>query len=292
MMLLGSMWKNPVAVAALMAGFAAVALLVYSLLQFLSKGLQSYEEKYVGSAARSLDAMYLTMSAQQILYTSLLCTLVVFILIAVTTTNLVLGLVLGLLAFAGPGMTIRVLKWRRDRKFNEQLVDSLMAMGNALRVGHSLPASLELIAREMDNPMGQEMRLVVQEMRLGVAMEDALGHLHERMPGEDLDILITSIMISREVGGNLAEIFDTIADTIRDRHRLQGKISSLTAQGKLQGAIIGLLPIMIALFLNASNPELLRPMYTDWVGIAMLGAIVVMEAIGVLMIWKIVSIKI
>ena len=292
MMLLGSMWKSPVAVAALMAGFAAVALLVYSILQFLSKGLQSYEEKYVGSATRSLDAMYLTMSAQQILYISLLCTLVVFILIAVTTANLVLGLALGLLAFVGPGVTIRMLKCRRDRKFNEQLVDSLMAMGNALRVGHSLPASLELIAKEMDNPMGQEMSLVVQEMRLGVAMEDALGHLHERMPGEDLDILITSIMISREVGGNLAEIFDTIADTIRDRHRLQGKISSLTAQGKLQGAIIGLLPVMIALFLHASNPELLRPMYTDWVGIAMLGAIVVMEAIGVLMIWKIVSIKI
>jgi len=292
MMLLGSMWQNPAAVAALAAGFAAVALLVYSILQFLSKGLQSYEEKYVGTATRTLDAMYLTMSAQQILYISLLCTLVVFILIAVTTAHLVLGLVLGLLAFVGPGVTIRVLKWRRDRTFNEQLVDSLVAMGNALRVGHSLPASLELIAREMDNPMGQEMRLVVQEMRLGVPMEEALGHLHERMPSEDLDILITSIMISREVGGNLAEIFDNIGDTIRDRHRLQGKISSLTAQGKLQGAIIAMLPILIGIFLNATNPELLRPMYTDWVGIAMLGAIVVMEAIGVLMIWKIVSIKI
>jgi tight adherence protein B len=140
--------------------------------------------------------------------------------------------------------------------------------------------------------MGQEMRLLTQEMRLGVSMDDALQHLYERMPSEDLDILISSILISREVGGNLAEVFDNIADTIRDRHRIQGKITALTAQGKLQGVVIAGLPVMIGIFLNAWSPDLMAPMFSDWRGLCMMGLILVMETIGGLMIWRIVSIRI
>jgi len=283
---------EPWALLSLAAVFAAVSLLIFSVLQFLSRGLITYEEKYVAGATRTLDAMYLTMTPQQILYLSLLCSTVVFILVTVTTHTALLGLVLGAAAFLAPGLVIRLLKWRRDRKFGVQLVDALISMGNSLRAGHTLPAALELIAREMDNPMGQEMRLVVQEMRLGVPMERALQNLYQRMPSEDLDILITAIIISREVGGNLAEIFDNIADTIRERHRIEGKIGSLTAQGKLQGAVIALLPILIGIFLNAWSPDLLRPMFTDWLGWAMIGLMVVMEAVGVYMIYRIVSIRV
>lgn len=274
------------------AAFLAVVLLMFGLLAFLSRGFKTYEEKYVSGATRTLDAMYLTMTVQQILYLSFLSTLVVFILIAVTTLNVVVAVIVGLAAFATPTIVVRFLKWRRDKKFGVQLVDALVAMGNSLRAGHSLPAAFELIARETENPMGQEMRLLVQEMRLGVTMEDALQHLLDRMPSEDLDILITSILISREVGGNLAEVFDNIAETIRERHRIQGKISSLTAQGKMQGVIIGLLPVLIFLALNAWSPALMRPMFTHPLGWLMLVVVVVMEAIGVFMIWRIVTIKV
>ncbi len=112
------------------------------------------------------------------------------------------------------------------------------------------------------------------------------------MSGEDLDILITSISISREVGGNLAEIFDNIADTIRDRHRIEGKIASLTAQGKLQATVISLLPPVIFVALNAWSPELVRPMLRDWRGLALLGLVVVMEAVGVWTIRRIISIRV
>ena len=283
---------DPWAVLALVAGFMAIVVFVYSILQLLSRGFQAYEEKYVAGATRTLDAMYLTMTPQQIIYLSLLCMLAVAIVVGVTTANLALALILGFVAFLVPEITIRILKWRRDRKFNEQLVDSLVAMGNALRAGHSLPAALETIAREAEKPMSQEMRLVVQEVRLGVSLDDALRNLHSRMPSEDLDILITSILISREVGGNLADLFDNIADTIRERHRIEGKINSLTAQGKLQGTIIAFLPIVIAVFLNAWSPELMRPMIADWRGLLMLALVVVMEAVGIYMIYRIVSIKV
>jgi len=276
---------------AVAAVFAGMVILVVNFIQLIFRGFQSYEERYVAGAARTLDAMYLTMTAQQIISLSLLSTLIVFVLVAVTTHNIILSVVIGSAAFLAPIFTIRILKHRRDKKFGEQLVDGLIAMGNALRVGHSLPAAFELLGREMENPMGQEMRLLVQEMRLGVSLEQALEHLNQRMPSEDLDILTTSINISREVGGNLAEIFDNIADTIRDRHRLQGKIGALTATGKLQGIVIAMLPIIIGLFLNAYSPELFKPMFTDWRGMIMLTAIVVMEVIGGFMIWRIVSIK-
>ena len=236
--------------------------------------------------------MYLTMSPQQLVYLSLLSMLVVAIIAGVSTMNPIVGLVAGVLAFLLPVVSIRVLKWRRDKRFGEQLVDALVGMGNALRAGHTLPASFELIAREMDNPMGQEMRLVVQEMRLGVSMQQALENLHGRMPNDDLDILITSILISQELGGNLTEIFDNIAHTIRERHRIEGKINSLTAQGKLQGAIISMLPIAIGVFLNAWSPELMQPMFTDWVGWALMGLIVILESMGVYTIWRIVQIRI
>jgi len=278
--------------AILAAAFGAVVIVVYGLLQVLSKGFKSYEEKYVAGATATLDAMYLTMTPQQIFYLSLLSTLVVFLVVGASTMNFVLGTIIGLLAFGAPMVTIKMLKKRRDKKFGVQLVDALMSMSNSLRAGHSLPTSFELIGREVENPMGQEVRLLSQEMRLGVSMEDALAHFLERMPSEDLDILVTSILISREVGGNLAEVFDNIANTIRDRHRIQGKIAALTAQGKLQGAVICALPVLIGIFLNAYSPELMTPMFHDWLGWVLMGAVVMMEALGTLMILKIVAIKI
>lgn len=272
--------------------FSAVVLMTFSLLRFLSRGWKSYEEKYVVGATRTLDAMYLTMTPQQILYLSLLSTMLVGLLTIVTLRNPILALILGLAAFITPTLVIRVLKWRRDKKFGVQLIDALIAMGNGLRAGYSLPAAFELIAREMENPMGQEMRLLVQEMRLGVGMDEALQHLLDRMPSEDLDILITSISISREVGGNLPEVFDNIADTIRERHRIEGKIASLTAQGKLQATIIAMLPPVIFVALNAWSPELVQPMFNDWRGLSLMALIVVMEAIGIFMISRIISIRV
>ncbi len=276
----------------LTASFASVAVFAWVGLSVFARGWQSYEEKYVQDAERSLDAMYLTIPAQQILYLSFVCTVLVTLLVALAIGNLLFGLILGLLAFFVPGLTVHLLKRRRDRKFGVQLVDALAAMGNSLRAGFSLPMALELIAREMDNPMGQEMRVVVREMRLGVSLEQALTNLVERMPSEDLDLLITAITVSREVGGNLAEVFDNIAHTIRDRHRIEGKVRALTAQGRLQGFVVALLPVGIGIFLTIYNPEMMRPMFTTWQGGLLLTSIVILELLGIYTIHRLVSIKV
>ena len=271
---------------------ASVGLFAWVGVYLFSRGWQSYEEKYVDGMDRTLDAMYLTLPRQHLIYLALLCAVLVGLFAGFGFGNSIFGVVMGVVALPLPTAVVRLLKHRRDTRFNSQLVDALSGMGNALRAGFSLPLAFEMVAREMENPMGQEMRLVVQEMRVGVSMEDALRHLANRMPSDDLDLLITSVLISREVGGNLTEVFGNIAGTIRDRMRLHGKVTALTAQGKLQGIVVAMLPIGIGVALNALNPVFFRPMYTTTMGAAFLGVIVVMELLGAFFIYKIVSIKI
>jgi len=277
---------------AVIAAGSGVAIFTWAGIALFGRGWQGYEQRYVQGMDRTLDSMYLTIPRQHLLYLSVLSSLLAGVFTGFGFGNAIFGVICAALALPLPLLIVHFLKARRDKKFIVQLVDALFGMGNALRAGFSLPLAFEMVAREMDNPMGQEMRLVVQEMRVGVSMEDALHHLAERMPSEDLDLLITSILISREVGGNLTEVFDNIAGTIRDRLRLQGKIRALTAQGRLQGIVVSLLPIGIGLGLNALNPDFFRPMYTTRLGAAFLGAIVILEILGIYFIRRIVSIKV
>jgi len=272
--------------------FGTVVTFVAVGVELFARGWDSYEERYVVGAQRTLDAMYLTMPPQHLVYLSFLSCVLVGGIAWAAFPNAVFDIGCALVAFPIPRLGIAWLKRRRDRKFGVQLIDALNAMGNALKAGFSLPQALELLQREMDNPMGQEMRLVCQETRVGVQIEEALQHLVQRMPSQDLELVVTSIAISREVGGQLSEVFDNIADTIRERFRIEGRIQALTSQGKLQGIVISMLPILVGLALNAINPALFRPMYTTLPGWLLMGVIGVLELLGIWFIWKIVSIEV
>lgn len=143
---------------------------------------------------------------------------------------------------------------RRVNAFNNQLGDTLSLWVNALRSGYSVLMSLEAIATELPPPVSKEFERVVQEVRLGLSLEQALDNMYRRVPSEDLDLVITAVNIQREVGGNLAEVLDTISFTIRERVRIKGEVRTLTAQGRISGWIISLLPIGLALLLNFINP--------------------------------------
>jgi tight adherence protein B len=144
----------------------------------------------------------------------------------------------------------------------------------------------------MDNPIAQEFKLLNQEIRIGLPLEQALAHLYERMPSEDLDLVITSIVISRDLGGNLTEVFDNIAQTIRERHVIEGKIRALTAQGKLQGIIMVLLPFVVGIAIHIVDPKLMEPLYKDEWGWTLLVGLVILTAAGYLWIRKIVRIDV
>ncbi|MDF1500336.1 MAG: type II secretion system F family protein [Anaerolineales bacterium] len=154
-----------------------------------------------------------------------------------------------------PQIYVKMAQSRRLKKFDNQLGDMLNLMVNGLRAGFSTMQAMEAVSRELPSPISDEFRRVVQEMQLGLPMEEALDHLLRRINSDDLDLVITAINVQREVGGNLAEILDVISYTIRERVRIKGEISALTAQGRATAWVISALPIMLVLLLFLLNRE-------------------------------------
>lgn len=176
--------------------------------------------------------------------------------------------------------------------FNKQLPDTITLLSNSLRAGSSFLQSIELVSRETPAPMGEEMGRVVREVNLGLGMEEALQNTVRRIKSDDLDLMVTAISIQQQVGGNLAEILDTIAFTIRERVRIKGEVNTLTAQGRMSGYLVAVLPIAIAGMINMIQPAFMQPLFTQTIGQIMLGVGIVMMAIGFFAIRKITDIKI
>jgi tight adherence protein B len=150
----------------------------------------------------------------------------------------------------------------RVKAFNNQLGDTIVMMANALRGGYSFLQTLDMVSKEAPPPVSDEFRRVVQEVGLGRTTEEALDNLLRRLPSEDLDLLITAVNIQHEVGGNLAQILDTIGHTIRERVRIKGEIQTLTAQGRISGYVITGLPIALAGYITMVNPTYMAPLFT------------------------------
>jgi tight adherence protein B len=180
--------------------------------------------------------------------------------------SLPVGAVLAIIGFYAPRLFVSIAQKRRLKAFSSQLADTLMLQSNSLRAGYSLLQSMETVAREAPQPAGEEYGRVVREVGLGLSPEEALLNLHRRMPSDDLDLMVTAINVQHEVGGNLAKIFDTLGETIRERQRITGEIKTLTAQQRLGGYVIALLPVVLAGALAIINPGYLKPLMTSqWV---------------------------
>lgn len=191
---------------------------------------------------------------------------------------------------------------KRVLTFSEQLGDMLNLWVNALRSGYSVLQGMETIATEMPNPVAKEFERVVQEVRLGLSVEQALDNMYQRVPSEDLDLVITAVNIQREVGGNLAEVLDSISFTIRERVRIKGEVRVLTSQGRASGWIITLLPVILSLILYAINPAYVGSLFfrqAPWIipnvfpcGWALTGVTLIMVSAGGFAIQKIVNIEV
>lgn len=149
----------------------------------------------------------------------------------------------------------------RVKRFNDMLGDTITMMSNALRGGYSFLQTLDMVSREAPSPVSDEFRRVVQEVGLGRTTEEALANLYRRVPSDDLDLLITAVNIQHEVGGNLAQILDSIGHTIRERVRIKGEIQTLTAQGRISGYVITGLPIVLAGYITMVNPDYMMPLF-------------------------------
>lgn len=190
------------------------------------------------------------------------------------------------------GFYLKFRQRRRTRAFNHQLGDTIMLLSNALKAGHSFAQALASVAKNANPPIAEEFGRATREIALGISVDDALNHMVERNKSEDFDLMVTAVQIQRVVGGNLAEILDTIAFTIRERIRIQGEIRTLTAQARTSGIIITLLPFGLAIILAFISPSYFGPFLTDPLGHIMIGIGVVSIAIGAAAIQKIVRIEV
>jgi len=158
-------------------------------------------------------------------------------------------------------MYVNRQKAKRLIRFNDQLGDMLNLMVNGLRAGYSTMQAMEAVSKELPSPISDEFRRVVQEMQLGIPMERALENLLRRIPSDDLDLCITAMNVQREVGGNLAEILDTISYTIRERVRIKGEIRVLTAQTMYSGRFLSLMPVIVVAILYLLNREYMQTFF-------------------------------
>ncbi len=257
----------------------------------LRQAYSRYEEKYLAKHITDLSEMFFFVGPQQL----------IILTVAITTISAAIGLMLlgpvltVIICIAGmmtPTLLVRFYRARRVRMFERQLVDALGAMASAFRAGMTFYQALDEIAKTSRPPLSQEFALTVREMRIGVNPEEALENLAGRVASDDLHLVVVSTNTARSVGGNMAEMFDTVSQTIRDRFRIEGRIRSLTAQGRLQGIIMGLMPVLVWLAFDSLRPDLTRPMMDHWFGYLIVGCVLFMELLGGLFIRKIINIKV
>jgi len=201
-----------------------------------------------------------------------------------------------LLSFAAvfyfPKMYFKRLAAKRAAAINAALPDALAQMGGAMRAGSTFISAMQAMVEEQKGPISQEFSLLLREQRMGARLEEALDNLGERVQTEEMDLLISAALISQDIGGNLAEIFIRLSETLRRKMEMEGKVKGLTAQGVLQGYVVTALPFLILLALMVIEPEATRPMFTSLLGWIFLGIILVLQLMGGFMIKKIVAIDV
>jgi tight adherence protein B len=211
-----------------------------------------------------------------------------FILSGTAVTAVIAGL--GGLMF--PYLYVKRLKKRRIRQFEEQFPEAIDLLGRSIRAGHAFPTGLKVVAEESPEPMGAEFRQIFEEQKFGLPLEDSLLGLADRVDLVDVRIFVTAILVQREVGGNLAEILDKIAYTIRERFTLQRQIRVYTAQGRLTGYILAALPILLGLAITALNSEYMMILFEEPMGKVLIALAATLQFLGFLIIRRIIDIEI
>lgn len=275
-----------------MLAFVGVFVFVFVGYLMFSAGWESYEEKYLEGAERTLDDLFLTIPPHQLLWLTILGGFAMFTLGFVLTNSLIAGIILALPGAMSPRVALHMMRKARLKKFGEQLVESMVTMTNALRSGVALPKAFQIVAHDMPKPICQEFGILVQEMRLGMDIEEAMESMLTRMPSQDLELVCTSVGISNSVGGNLAEVFDRLAETIRERFRIEGRIEALTAQGRIQGLMVSILPIFVGGMIYLIDPKMMEPLFTRTIGIVILVVMAIMECLGYFFVRKVTNIEV
>jgi tight adherence protein B len=275
--------------------------LTYFILQAFRSSAREYASAYTEDSARRMEDLFLFIPPRRILELAAACAAVCFLLGFLALggflgrtlmRGLVAGLLTGAIGWNIPRVVLGMMRRRRLLLFNVQLVDSLVNMSNALKAGFSIQQAVELVVREGQNPIAQEFGVFLHQTRVGMRMEDAFESLQTRVGSDDLTLMIASIEIARQTGGNLTEVFERIAHTIRERMRIEQRIRTLTAQGRLQGIVVGVMPLLLGLAMFILDKGMMVLFLQSSFGLGILLAVAILEVIGALVIRRIIHIDV
>jgi tight adherence protein B len=276
--------------------------LTHVLLEAAYAGAERYSGTYSEDVARQFGDVFLFIPPKRISEAGWAGCAVAFIIVFLLTGNLtsvsgvliglVFGAVAGILGLMAPWKLLDFLKARRRRRFNMQLVDTLVGMSNALKAGFSIMQAFESVVKDGENPIAQEFDVFLQQMRVGVSFSDALANMEQRVGSDDLSLVALAIETARKTGGNLTEVFEKISGTIRERMRIENRIRTLTAQGRLQGTIVALMPVVIGAAMLVVDPGMMVPFFHSLVGVICVAIVVLLIAAGALVIRKIIRIDV
>lgn len=276
--------------------------LAYSLLTAMREAMSAYGDVYAEDTARQFEDLFLFISPRKLVEIARITAVATFLIFFLVfggfddAKDIVAGFFFGLVgaavALQAPKWILQFLKARRLNKFNDQLVDALTRMSNSLKAGFSILQAFESIVKENMNPIAQEFGVFMHQVRVGVRFEEALASMEKRVGSEDLTLTVRAIEIARLTGGNLTDVLEKISATIRERMRIQGRIRALTAQGRLQGIVASLMPVLLMFLMAFIDPKMVNAFVTSIPGIGALALVGLLILCGGLVIRKIIRIEV
>lgn len=270
----------------------AVGCIAWLFMKWGEQMLTKQQASIADQASTTLADMFIFIDPQKMFRYNVMAMFVLPGAVYFLTANPVFTLATLVATYVLPKYYVRAMRTRRFKTLEKQLPDALLMITGAMSAGASVNIAIESMIKEQRPPIAQEFELMMRELRIGVDFDTALKNMEKRNPIADFALVISALRISREVGGNLAEILNSLADTLREKQTMEGKIASLTAQGKIQGVVMTALPLLVMFGLTQIEPVAMAPLFTTWPGWLTLTVIGVMEVMGYFFIQKITAIDV
>jgi len=278
----------------IIASLVAASVGIFAWLFFLKmyEKLVYYKETVTEITANKFSELFLFVDISNYFYYYITAVLVFPVIVGMLSGDISIAILTFLSVLFSPYLILKTMIKKRLKKFEQQLPDALVMVAGSIRSGSSLPIALDSLIKESSPPLSQEFGLYVRERKLGLDRDTAFENLERRVPLEDLALSLSAIRISSEIGGDLAETLESLATTLRKKLIMEGKIDSLTSQGKLQGIIMSSLPILLIIALLKLEPAAMGAMFTTKIGWLVLAIVLCMQLLGFLAIRKITTINV
>jgi tight adherence protein B len=271
---------------------ATAMLLVWTAFTLGSQLLSDYRQRFTADTQFNLRELYLFADPARLYVLNLIILILVTMLVWLFTGSALIGIGIALALAFLPWWLFNLLKKRRLDHIEEQLPDAIQMLAGTIKAGLSLSSAFRQITAELQAPLAQEFQTLLHEQRLGVSLDDALENLTHRVPIQPIHLMVSAMRIANETGGGLAETLERSAVTLRSQHAMERKIRALTAQGKMQAWVVGLMPVFLLYVLTQMEPEAMQLLWTTRIGWGVIASVIVLEFFGIWFIRKIVAIDV